>query len=338
MAGKPPKVKSVPTPDRTPDPGGDGFYRPPSPLPSTSHLPLTHRLDPSQPANRATIEQIALTQTAGVKVSAMLSAIDGFAVLPVPSSLADYWIPTSQSLGEPDAQGIRMFKQRQYVAVDDVHFVQVALDAESGFFRATLARELNPSGPILKPDGEGRFWVALDSSDSPGHVATLNSLRGRTAELLRSMGHPVDDYFDVTIARILAVSGMGEAPVRDPRIYPWSLDLLHDTVRRFSLDREIRTLFTHMQQPDPLMHVRLNPHLQALVQLREGHLVGRNANRERVALFQDNEHAFELDCDENTLQMRRIFPDMPRHWPSRCGAMQVLPIGCTCMTNRECHG
>lgn len=311
MAGKPPKVKPVPTPNRTPESGGDGTYRPPSPPPSIPHLTQSYRLDPSQSSSRVT-EQVAMSQTVGVKVSSMLSAIDEFAALAATPSLEDYWIPTPRSLGEPDAQGIRLFKQRQYVAVDDVHFVQVARDAESGLFRATLARELNPSGPVLKPDGEGRLWLVRDNSDSPDHVARLNSLRERTAELLRSMGHPVDDFFDVTIARILAASGMGEALVRDPRFYPWSLDLLHDTVRRFRLDQKIRELFTYMHQSDPLLRARIDPHLLALVRLREGDLVGRSARRDRNALFQDSEHAFELDCDENTLQMRRIFPDMPK--------------------------
>ena len=237
--------------------------------------------------------------------------IDEFAVFAATSSLADYWIPTTQSLGEADAQGIRIFKQRQYVAVDDVHCVRVALDIESGLFRAALASELNPSGPLLKPDREGRFWLPLDSSDSRNHLARRSSLRGRTAELFHRMGNPVDGFFDVTIARILAVSGMDEVLARDSHIDSRSFALLHDTVRRFSLDQKIQTLITQMHHPDPLMHVQIDPQLQALLHLREGDLVGRHAHRDRAVLFQDHERAFELDCDENTLQMRRIFPDLP---------------------------
>lgn len=311
MAGKPPKVKPVPTPDKTPDSGMVGPYRPPSPLSSMPHLPVSRRLEPSQPSSRPP-DVKAVTPSTGVKVSPILSAIDEFAALAAGSSLADYWIPTPKSLGETDAQGIRMFKQRQYVAVDDVHFVQVALDAESGLFRAMLARELTPSGPLVKPDSLGRFWVALDSSDSRSHVARLNSLQRRTAELFRSMGHPVDDFFDVTIARILAASGMHEALVRDSRLYPWSLALLHDTARRFSLDQKIQTVLTQIQHPDPFVRARIDPQLQALLQLREVDPGRPHVQRNRAALFQDQERRFELDCDENTLQMRRIFPDLPK--------------------------
>ncbi|WP_143492451.1 MULTISPECIES: leucine-rich repeat domain-containing protein [unclassified Pseudomonas] len=311
MAGKPPKVKPVPDPNKTSDSSTVGSYRPPSPLPLKPQLPLSHHLESLQPFNRATVPS-TLIPSIDVKVSPMFSVIDGIGVPHAAPSLADYWIPTPKNLSEADARGIRTFRQRQYVAVDDVHFVQVALDTESGLFRATLAREFNPSGPLLKPDSEGRLWHPLDNSDSRDHVARLNSVRGRTAELFRSMGHPVDDFFDVTIARILAVSGMSEALARDPRMYPWSLDLLHDTVRRFSLDQTIRTRFTHIQHPDLLVRAQIDPQLQALVRLREGDPLARNARRDQVALFRDHEHAFELDCDENTLQMRRVFPDLPK--------------------------
>lgn len=311
MAGKPPKVKPVPVSDKTPDSSTVGSYRSPPSLPSMSHLPLSHRLEPLQPNIRPP-DLIALTHTVSVSASPMFSVIDEFAALAVTSSLADYWIPTPKNLGKADVQGIRTFKQRQYVAVDDAHFVQVALDAESGLFRATLARELNPSGPLLKPDSEGRFWLPLDSSDSRSHLARLGTLRGRTADLLRSMGHPADDFFDVTIARILAASGMNEALARDPRMYPWSLALLHDTARRFSLDQKIQALTTQMQHPESLEQARIDPQLQAFLPLREGDPGARHAYRERTALFEDHERAFELDCEENTLQMRRIFPDLPK--------------------------
>ncbi|MDD0968102.1 MULTISPECIES: DUF6543 domain-containing protein [Pseudomonas] len=311
MAGKPPKVKPVPVSDKTPDSSTVGSYRSPPSVPSMPHLPLSHRLEPLQPGIRPP-DLSALTHAVGLSASPMFSVIDEFAALAVTSSLADYRIPTPKNLGEADAQGIRTFKQRQYVAVDDAHFVQVVLDAESGLFRATLARELNPSGPLLKPDSEGRFWLPLDSSDSRSHLARLGVLRGRTADLLRSMGHPADDFFDVTIARILAASGMNEALTRDPRMYPWSLALLHDTARRFSLDQKIQALTTQMQHPDPLERARIDPQLQALLPLREGNPGARHAYRDRTALFEEHERAFELDCEENTLQMRRIFPDLPK--------------------------
>jgi hypothetical protein len=206
------------------------------------------------------------------------SAIGEFAKHAAKSSLADYGIPTPQSLGEADAHGIRVVKQRQYVAVTDDQIVQVVLDAESGLFRATLASELEPSGPLLKPDSEGRFWVPLDSD-----VASFtDSISVQTAQLFRRMGHSVTQFADATVARLLAVSGVNESVLRDvlvnDRPAPF---LLEDSIRRFQLDQALQAQ-------------------------------GRGAAPERFKRFKDLEDAFESHCDENTLRMRRVFPHLPK--------------------------
>ncbi|WP_339433651.1 MULTISPECIES: hypothetical protein [unclassified Pseudomonas] len=310
MAGKPPKIKPVPAPAKTPDFSANEPHRPAYPSPAMPHLPLPPRPEHLHPSYRPDL--VAVTQASSLSVSPLSFAFDDFSKLAATPSLADYWIHTDKSLGEPDAQGIRRFRQRQYVAVADNHFVQVVLDAESGLFRATLARELNPSGPLLKPDSEGRFWVPLQSSDSRNHPARLNSLRRRTAELFHRVGYSVDGFSEVTITRILAVSGMDETLARDSPAYARSLVLLQDALRRLSLDQKIHTFITQMQHPDPLVRAQVDPQLQALLQLREGEPGASIAQRDRAALFQNHERAFELDCDENTLQMRRIFPDLPK--------------------------
>ncbi|WP_150651777.1 DUF6543 domain-containing protein [Pseudomonas fluorescens] len=194
------------------------------------------------------------------------------------SSLADYWIPTPQSLDEADAHGIRLVKQRQYVAVADDHIVQVVLDARSGLFRATLASELDPSGPLMKWDSEGRFWIPLASDVTP----PTDSISAQTAQLFRRMGRSVAQFSDVMVDRMLAVSGVNESLLRDvlvnDRPAPF---LLEDTLRRFELDQKIQAQ-------------------------------GRGTVAERFARFKDLEDAFESDCDEHTLRMRRVFPDLPK--------------------------
>jgi hypothetical protein len=213
-----------------------------------------------------------------MSVSPRSSAIGEFATHAVKSSLADYWIPTPESLAESDAQGVRIVKQRQFVAVADDHIVQVILDAESGLFRATLASELKPSGPLLKPDSEGRFWIPLDSD-----VSTFtDSMSVQTAQLFRRMGRSVAQFSDAMVDRMLAVSGVNESVLRDVLINDRPAPfLLEDTIRRFEFDQKIQA--------------------QELV-----------AARERFKRFKDLEDAFESDCDENTLRMRRVFPDLPK--------------------------
>jgi hypothetical protein len=274
------------------------------------HLPLPHRLEPLPPSFQP--DSIVAPPAIHVSVSPRSAAIDEFAPHTAKSSLADYWVLTPKGLGEADAQGRLVVKQRQYVAVADGHVVQVVADAESGLFRATLASELYPSGPLLKPDSEGRFWLALDDSDSRNRPVSHYSTRRQTAELFLRMGYSVDDFSQVTIQRILTVSGMGGALEHDFSGYARPHAVLQDVLRRFSLDHKIQLFIKQIQHPDPLVRAQADPQLQALLPLREDDPVGRAYRQLGNLLFQEHERAFELDCDENTLQMRRIFPQLPK--------------------------
>ncbi|QXI12538.1 leucine-rich repeat domain-containing protein [Pseudomonas zeae] len=276
MTGKPPKVKPVPAPIKIPEFSVDGARRPPSGSSAMPHLPIPRHLE-ALPVSYGP-DSIAVTPAIRVSVNPRSSAIDEFAMRAAKYSLADYWIPAPKIFGEADAQGIRLVKQRQYVAVADDHVVQVVLDAESGLFRATLASELDPSGPLLKPDSEGRFWGPLDSDITP----FTDSISVQTAELFRRMGRSVAQFSAAMVARVLAVSGVNEPVLRDvlmnDRPAPF---LLEDTIRRFELDQTIQAQ-------------------------------GRGAAPERFRRFKDLEDAFESDCDENTFRMRRVFPHLPK--------------------------
>jgi hypothetical protein len=275
MIGKPPKVKPVPAPTQNPDTSVKSNHRPPSASSAMPPLPIPRHLDPLHPSFGP--DSVAVTRAISVSVTPRSSTID-VAMHATKSSLADYWILTPKSLGEADAQGIRVVKQRQYVALADDHIVQVVLDAESGLFRATLASELDPSGPLLKPDSEGPFWKPLDSDG----LTFTDSISIQTAQLFRRMGRSVARFSDATVARLLAVSGVNESLLRDvlvnDRPAPF---LLEDTIRRFELDQTIQAQ-------------------------------GRGAAPERFTRFKYLEDAFESDCDENTLRIRRVFPDLPK--------------------------
>ncbi|MFI8224901.1 hypothetical protein [Pseudomonas sp. NPDC085632] len=276
MTGKPPKVKPVTAPTKKTDFNVEGIHRPPSPASAMQQPPKPHRQEPLHPSFGS--DSVALTPAIRVSVSPRSSTIAEFAMHATKSALADYWIPTPKGLGEADAQGIRIVKQRQYVVVADDHIVQVVADAESGLFRATLASELDPSGPLMKRDSEGRFWVPLDG-DFPTFT---DSISVQTAQLFRRMGRSVAQFSDATVHRMLAVSGVNESVLHDVLINDRPVPfLLEDTIRRFELDQQIQAQ-------------------------------GRGGAPDRFKRFRDLDDAFESDCDENTLRMRRVFPDLPK--------------------------
>ncbi|WRH92907.1 hypothetical protein RCC30_02065 [Pseudomonas fluorescens] len=238
-----------------------------------------------------------------MSVNPRASAIGEFAKHAAKSSLADYWIPTPKSFGEINAQGIRVVQQRQYVAVADGHVVQVVLDAKSGLFRATLASELNPSGPLLKPDSEGRLWVPLDSD-----VATFtDSISVQTAQLFRRMGHSVTQFSDSMVDHMLAVSGVNESVLRDVLINDRPVPfLLEDTIRRFELDQKIQA--------------------QGL----GAHLIGLRGSG--IWTMHSNPIAMKTLCG-----CARYFQVYRKRLRWRYGAIRALPSVCICTTNRACR-
>lgn len=308
MTGKPPKSKPVSAPTKPFDPGVER-PRPLSSSPSTvAHLPDAH----GQELSSFSPDSTAMTPVISVSTSPIFSAIDQFARSPTKNSLENYWIPTPKSLDEAGAPGIMFFKQRQYVAVADGRLVQVIRDAESGLFRVTHASELHPSGPLLRPDSEGRFWLPLENGDWQNRSSSTYSEHSQIAELFLRSGHSVDDFSSLTIKRALATSGVGAMLIHDSPIHPVAMALMTDTLRRFNLDSGIQRFITQMHNPDPSVRWQADPQWQALLSSGEGELVEHDGKRHGALLFERSERAFELDCDENTLQMRRIFPYLPK--------------------------
>ncbi|MBN6772859.1 hypothetical protein JRG42_05685 [Pseudomonas granadensis] len=76
--------------------------------------------------------------------------------------LKDYWITSLAVLPAPDAQGISIYRGRQYVEVSDGAYVQIGMDPASGLYRAKLSSELIPSGPVLKPGVDSSLWYPVE--------------------------------------------------------------------------------------------------------------------------------------------------------------------------------
>ncbi|MFI8396281.1 hypothetical protein ACIGEI_15600 [Pseudomonas sp. NPDC078863] len=79
--------------------------------------------------------------------------------------LEHYRVMATASLPAANIEGFRIHKGRQYVDVVDVGIVQIAKDADTGQYRAHLASESKPSGPVLHRDGDSGFWRANDNDE-----------------------------------------------------------------------------------------------------------------------------------------------------------------------------
>ncbi len=310
MTGKPPKIKPVSVPTKPSNSSIDVSRRPLSSSSTVAHLAVAlHQESMHSPSSS---DPLAITSGINVSTTTTYSTFDEFPRFSANDSLESYWIPSQEGLDESVARGIKTLKHRQYVAVADNHIVQVVRDAESGLLRATHARELHPSGPLLRPDSDGRLWHPLDDPESANPVATVYPEQKRAAELLTGAEYSIEDFSPLMIKCMLAVSGIDTMVVHKSGIHPASLALLQDTARRFALDQKIQLFITQVQHADPAVRAQADPGLQALLPLRTDDQSKRVIEQSRALLFEQSERTFELDCDDNTLQMRRIFPDLPK--------------------------
>lgn len=114
------------------------------------------------------------------------------AVLP----LEHYRVMAAASLPAANIEGFRVHKGRQYVDVVDVGIVQVAKDADTGLYRAHLASESKPSGPVLVREVDSGFWRPNDADEIITAPLTDASLRAFRMDLDFSTSEPdIDGLF-----------------------------------------------------------------------------------------------------------------------------------------------
>jgi hypothetical protein len=90
--------------------------------------------------------------------------------------LQDYWIASEAPLPATDTQGFRIFKGRRYVEVSGGHLVQVLIDPNIGLYRARLASERTPSGPLLMRDPDSKLWQPLEYSKGKLPILQMDDL------------------------------------------------------------------------------------------------------------------------------------------------------------------
>lgn len=135
---------TTPRPDTTRQPGFDSLGLPSRPL---------------TPAGDADLDAIAPAPTVTVHPSTAPNETRPAVGLP----LKDYRVTAATGLPAANADGLRIFKGRQYADVVDVGIVQVVKDAGTDLFRARLPSEQKPSGPALLRDPDSGLWHQLEN-------------------------------------------------------------------------------------------------------------------------------------------------------------------------------
>lgn len=112
-----------------------------------------------RPASDADLEAITPALTVSAHPSTPAKYTPHAGALP----LEHYRVMANVGLPAVDADGLRIFKGRQYVDVAETGTVQVAQDADTGLFRARLPSESKPSGPVLLRDPDSGLWHQLEA-------------------------------------------------------------------------------------------------------------------------------------------------------------------------------
>ncbi|HEX4551391.1 hypothetical protein [Pseudomonas sp.] len=98
-------------------------------------------------------------------------------------SLGSYAIHPAAALPQADAEGFRLHKGRLYVDMHDGSVTQVALDPESGTYRAKLPNELLASGPPLMRDPDTGLWHLHSENGELGFAPSESRLLPLRAEV-----------------------------------------------------------------------------------------------------------------------------------------------------------
>ncbi|CAI8978350.1 NEL domain-containing protein [Pseudomonas sp. IT-P44] len=251
-----------------------------------------------------------------------------------------------------DALGLHRHQGARVLPLDGKTY-EVVPEADGDAYRIRHPDRPDAYKPQLAHNGAGAWAHEVE-----------RPMEWRRAQLFRRLGHSVAEFSDDTAGRILAVSGIDEAVLRDMHVHTRRPPaLLEDTIRRFKLDQQIQAFIAQMQSTDSRVYLKADPQMQVQLlraqgvslqdsQLRSGDVVRRVVEtleeaqlkkllgespafgdslpgvdvraarlRLRIAgwaqehlgsLFEASERHFELSSDENTRQIRRIFPDLPK--------------------------
>lgn len=149
----------------------------------------------SQPGGSPSgIDLDAITSAPVVTVHPPASASETPRAVGLP--LEDYRVTAAVDLPAANFEGFRVHKGRQYVDVVDVGVVHVAKDPATGLYRAHLASESKPSGPVLVRDVDSGLWRPSDTDEVITAPLSDASLRAFRMDLDFSTSEPdIDGLF-----------------------------------------------------------------------------------------------------------------------------------------------
>ncbi|WP_353188646.1 hypothetical protein [Pseudomonas sp.] len=98
-------------------------------------------------------------------------------------SLETYRITSTTELPDADGEGFRLYKNRRYVDVPGSGLVLVAVDPDTGWYRARHPGELYPCGPWMLRDSESGIWHPHSDFSTRTNPLTAQSLDGFHAGL-----------------------------------------------------------------------------------------------------------------------------------------------------------
>jgi Tfp pilus assembly protein PilN len=107
--------------------------------------------------------------------------------------LKHYWVSTTAKLPPADSEGFRVYNKRLYVDVPDGGIVLVAVQPDTGLYRARLSSELHPSGPLLLRDVDSGVWHPLNDVDAGNVPLTDASLQPFRTDLDLRTAEPGSD-------------------------------------------------------------------------------------------------------------------------------------------------
>ncbi|WP_239007546.1 hypothetical protein [Pseudomonas granadensis] len=140
------------------------------------------------------IDPDAITSAPVITVHPLTSPSETLGAAGLP--LEHYRVMDAASLPAANLEGFRVHRGRQYVDVVDVGVVHVAKDADTGLYRAHLASESKPSGPVLVRDVDSGLWRPNDTDEVITASLADASLRAFRMDLDFSTSEPeIDGLF-----------------------------------------------------------------------------------------------------------------------------------------------
>jgi hypothetical protein len=107
--------------------------------------------------------------------------------------LRKFWTPARFEPPPPDTEGISTVRGRKYVKVPEGGIVQIGLDPATGLYRAKLASEKDPSGPVLRFEPESRLWHPTKTASPSASSLSAAQLQAFRIDLDLSATDPDGD-------------------------------------------------------------------------------------------------------------------------------------------------